>query len=176
MADVRTFNAPATYADVPYTHFCPEAVCRGETATRFRFVKPDHRYPDAGWHFSYLGDTAAVMRKIKARNEWGLHTMEDAALQRHIQTCLASGKAPFGFHRFLPEPFDATFPAFVRAHRERFAPLIADVTPEEYARARFLRTWYYARGRVRRAVYAFLFTLTPTWVRALIKKILGLRF
>ena len=173
MADVRTFNDPRTYDSIPYAHFIPQAVNRGATATRFRYARPDRTYRDAGWHFSYLGDARAIARKIKAFNENRLYEMKPGVLEEHIRRMISSGKSLAGGHRFMPEPLDGSFPAFVLANRGRFAPLVAGTTPEEYARKRFLRAWFRAREVVRARLYSIAFNLTPKCVRRAIKRMLG---
>lgn len=91
---------------------------------------------DAGWHFSYLGGPATVMRK--ALNFLGSELSSvpyesQAAVARQI----ADGRAvmPKGQQTLRLRPVDASFPQYVRDHRERLRSLIADEeTPDRLRR------------------------------------------
>lgn len=172
MALMDTFRDERVYVTAPYNHFVIRSVNVGPTATRFREIIPTRRIPDAGWHFSYLGGAKAVVAKVRAFNELGLFKRED--LDTYVSKRIASGKSLFGGDRFLPEPIDATFPAFVLANQEKFAYLIFQNVPPQGVRTQFLRKWFRFSACIRRFIMRVLFKLTPKWVRTIIKKMIGI--
>ncbi|HUR17423.1 MAG TPA: hypothetical protein VMZ51_00615 [Acidimicrobiales bacterium] len=69
--------------------------------------------PNAGWHFSYLGDAERAATKISAfahdeydRPEFTGH--------HHLERCIALGLDPFGRFDLEEVPIDSSFPEWVR--------------------------------------------------------------
>ena len=171
MATVRTFRDEAAYATAPYSHFVLRQVNAGPTPTRFRYIKPARRIPAAGWHFSYLGGAQAAVAKVRAFNEVGLFAKKD--LETFVAKRIAEGRALFGGDRYLPEPIDTTFPAFVVANQDRFENLIVKCHSSG-VKMRFLRFWYRQTAKIRRLAMHIAFILSPKCLRTLVKKAMGI--
>lgn len=174
IATVKTFRDESAYASSPYNHFILRVVNGKPTATRFRYIKPNRRIPNAGWHFSYLGGIKAAIAKVKAFNEMGLHSKKD--LEDYVKKRIARGQSLWGSDHFMSEPIDSRFPAFMLANMDRFGYLFAPAPAKDALSLKMWRVWFRLSAVVRRAVMRVLFWLTPKWVRSLIKKILGYDF
>jgi beta-1,4-mannosyl-glycoprotein beta-1,4-N-acetylglucosaminyltransferase len=79
---------------------------------------------NGGWHFSYLGGTDAIIKKIEAfaHQEYNTDSFKDA---KNIEAAIRSGKDIFGrnfFYKFVP--VDESFPKFIRENQKQFAHLI----------------------------------------------------
>ena len=172
MATVRTFRDAFAYESSPYSHFVLRTVNEGQTATRFRFIKPTERLSDAGWHFSYLGGAKAAVAKVRAFNEMGLYAR--ANLDEYVEKRIAQGKALFGGDHFLAEALDQTFPAYLLGNREKFAHLIVQHVPRQGVRMLLLRRWFGLTASVRRFFMRILFALTPKCIRKIAKRIMGI--
>ena len=174
MATIQTFRNEASYSASPYCHFVLKSVNMGYTATRFRYIKPTKRICDAGWHFSYCGGEFAILKKMRSivENEWTLN-MEDADLMAVIKRKLLGHKTLVGGNHLIPEPLDGSFPSYLVNNQEKYAKLIFQNVQRQGVRMRLLRRWYYVTACIRRFFMRLLFIITPKWVRAIMKKVMG---
>lgn len=79
------------------------------------------RIPDAGWHFSYMGGVERVRQKLQAfaHQEYNRPEYTDAS---RVEAALREGRwALGGEHPLEFVTLDASYPAFIREHRKRFA-------------------------------------------------------
>lgn len=77
-----------------------------------------------GWHFSYLGGTAAIIKKIEAFAH-AEYNNEHFKNPENIEAAIHEGRDIFGrnfIYRFVP--VDESFPKFIRENREQFRHLI----------------------------------------------------
>ena len=80
---------------------------------------------NAGWHFSYMGGIAAIIKKLESY----MHVHPDAFKQRsYIEQCIAEGRS---YDPADPDPLklrtiDGSFPAYLQQNVEKFRALIAD--------------------------------------------------
>ena len=174
MATIGTFRDETAYITSPYNHFILNAINIGPTATRFRYIKPNRRIPNAGWHFSYLGGIKAAVAKVKAFNEMGLHSKKD--LEDYVKKRIARGQSLWGSDHFMPEPIDSRFPAFMLANMDCFGYLFAPAPTKDCLSLKLRRLYFRFSASIRRVVMRVIFWLTPKWVRAVIKKMLGYNF
>ena len=173
MSKVGTFRDGRAYVSSPYNHFILPEINQGLTATRFRYIKPTRRIANAGWHFSYLGGAEAAVAKVRAFNEMGLWAKKD--IEVFVAKRISQGKALVGGDRFMPEPLDETFPAFLLANCERFANLVCQNVPQQNAKMRMLRKWVFLSSCIRRFIVRIVFWLTPRWVRRIVKHVIGVQ-
>jgi hypothetical protein len=86
--------------------------------------------PNAGWHFSYLGNETKIREKIDAFSHQELNTPEftdPRKLTARVHGARDLFERPGYRWEFVP--LDETFPRFVRENQERFAHLIEPVAP-----------------------------------------------
>lgn len=85
---------------------------------------------DGGWHFTCIGDIAALQEKIRAFAHQEYNTAETLDPQRLAQQ-MARGEYVFaasgGGGEFRAVPIDETFPAYLRENQEKFSHLIKPV-------------------------------------------------
>ena len=78
------------------------------------------RLPDAGWHFSFMGGVARIREKIAAYAHAEFNRPEFTQPET-VEAALAAGRWVLGNDQELGfVPLDASFPAFVRDHPDRF--------------------------------------------------------
>lgn len=177
IATVGTFRDAATYKDMPGRHYIVAQANIGPTATKFRYVAARRRLSNAGWHFSYLGGIETIAEKVGSvvEGDWsrriGRKELESVIAQR-VRSGRALGDlvSGGGSDRFLPEDFDETFPAFLRANAQRFRHLIIDVPEGGRMKRRLLRGWHRVRAVARSCCMRTLFALTPVAVRKAVKR------
>lgn len=121
----------------------------GFSPTRVRYAKPDRKIENAGWHFSYLGGAEAALRKI---HSVGIeHSVRYGYTVETVDAIIASGHdITGGGGRFFVVPFDGRFPAYLRAHADRYGKYVRDVENGYFRRTLFPRLWCRWRGFVRR--------------------------
>lgn len=183
MAKIKTFKDDAAYTTSKYSHFVLKSINRGPTATRFRYIKPARRIPNAGWHFSYLGGASAVCAKIRAivENEWARQITDDE-LREVVLSRITTGETlgnivtGGGYDKLLREEVDGSYPKFLVENADKFSHLIIDGISDDGFKIKLLRIWYFFTARIRRFIFRILFYLTPKCVRTIIKKILGYNF
>ncbi len=91
-----------------------------------RFALPS--IPDAGWHFSYLGDERRIQQKIEAfsHQEFNVPEFTDREkLKGRVEGARDVFDRPG--YRWEYVPLDDSFPGFVRDNQERFGHLIQPV-------------------------------------------------
>lgn len=76
---------------------------------------------NAGWHFSCLGDGAALERKLRAFAH--AEIPEDVKDAVYLQDCIDSGSDLLGRFQCEPVEIDATYPHWVQDHRDELAHL-----------------------------------------------------
>jgi hypothetical protein len=88
-------------------------------------LRQPRQLPNAGWHFSYLGGPDAIVRKLN-RFSHAEYNQKPFTDRDRVARCLVDGIDLFGRPlAYSIVPLDATFPAFLLAHRDRYAHLIA---------------------------------------------------
>ena len=83
---------------------------------------------NGGWHFSYLGGTEAIVRKIEAfaHTEYNKDDYKDVAqLEERIQNGMDIFGRGFSY-TFVP--LDGSFPAYINQNKHRYAHLIKEKT------------------------------------------------
>jgi hypothetical protein len=75
-----------------------------------------------GWHFTFLGGPAAVMRKFRAYSH--ADSPKRCGGPRGLAESVKALRDPFLGKPVTPVPLDETFPAHLLAHRERFGHLV----------------------------------------------------
>jgi beta-1,4-mannosyl-glycoprotein beta-1,4-N-acetylglucosaminyltransferase len=100
----------------------------GLSYARFRLSRLEKdwaRIPDAGWHFSALGDAERIARKYAnyAHQESGKRqqTLREAGAVADLLDQLKDGRLEEGWERC---EVDESFPAWVREHRQELADVI----------------------------------------------------
>lgn len=106
----------------PLTVAVRRAILKTPQETRlWRFGLPG--IPDAGWHFSYLGDEDAIRTKIEAfsHQEFNTREVKDQIAQR-----VERGEDLFGRanYEWSVVRIDGSFPSWVLANPDRFACLV----------------------------------------------------
>lgn len=95
------------------------------TPSRVRLCTDGFVVKNAGWHFSYIGNADAIIKKIEAFCHQDLNK-EKFKDKEHIAEIIRSGKDLFGrAYGFTPVQLDNTFPAFLVKNQERFKEFIA---------------------------------------------------
>jgi beta-1,4-mannosyl-glycoprotein beta-1,4-N-acetylglucosaminyltransferase len=127
MTRLRHLTTPQAVRNLRFSKRPPMSRLRRIDWIRRRYGRlmdaPYHR--DAGWHFSYLSDTAGIAAKLRDY----VHIHPEARMEAsHIARSIAAGRSydprdPVGL---ALRPLDSSFPAYVRENKQRFAPLIAD--------------------------------------------------
>lgn len=116
--------------NVPYSRFNVEALNRGTTPNKIRIWDGAERLADGGWHFSYLGGTEAIVRKLRsfAHCEFSTAECSDPEL---VRKRVASGEDLFGRegHSYCAVPVDDSFPRYLRENRERYSALFLPDPP-----------------------------------------------
>lgn len=170
-AMLSTFHDEKVCGSAPWTVFVLEAVNRGATATRFRYAEVRRRIRNAGWHFSYCGGVGAVVKKLRAFNEFGLYGR--AELEKYVSDRMSRGKTLVGFDRCMPEKFDDRFPGFAVANASRFSGIIADDTNAETVAGRLLRAYFRLSSEISGIAWRVLVAVLPECVREAVKRTRG---
>lgn len=148
-AKFKVFNDWTTYAKMKPSKYVDEVTNRGATASRLRYVQPHHRIKNAGWHFSYLGGAAEIVRKIGSiaieysneknnSEQWVADVIEKGLDINHCG------------RRFFIVPLDKRFPEYLLQNQDRYQRLIVTADPGYYRRTRWARMQCLIRGWVRR--------------------------
>ncbi len=121
----------------------------GPTMSKFRFLSPERRLHDAGWHFSYLGGIDAIQRKLASFAHVEFGSVPKEILEQRIR----SGRDLFGrAGSFFGVPIDSSFPAYVLENRDRLRHLIFRCDDRYLARTRLPRLAAALRGRAYRTL------------------------
>ena len=91
--------------------------------------------PNGGWHFSCLGDVAAMQEKIRsfAHQEYNTpECLDPATIARQIEQGELIFAPSAGPGLFRAVPLDDTFPAYLREHPDRFAHLLKQPLESPY--------------------------------------------
>lgn len=83
-------------------------------------------WPDAGWHFAYLGGVEKIIHKLEsyAHDEHNTEAYKDP---ERIKKRIREGSSIHNESRFEPVPLDERFPAYLRAHPDAFADFLYPV-------------------------------------------------
>lgn len=125
----------------------PSAVNEGTTASKIRCRRlprslgGEKIVHHGGWHFTCLGGVEMVAKKIVsfAHEEYNPGVVDLKKVEKIIQ----EGKGVFWKMNCFGVPLDDRFPQYILDHREKYAHLIFEVTPDYLRRvrlSRFLRT------------------------------------
>ncbi len=131
-----------------YNEFLLPEVNQGVTPTKIRFVENAKVVYAAGWHFSYLGGTKAIIKKIQsiAHQEFNtLRNCDEEQLKKHIENgddLFRRGDKYFGV------PIDDSFPVYIKNNLPKYQHLVFTVTDEYVAATRKKRIFYLLRGRL----------------------------
>lgn len=154
-----------------YTEFLLPEINKGVTPTKMRFVENVTVVRGAGWHFSYLGGTEAIIKKIQstAHQEFNKEKNRDP---KEILEQIRSGKDIFGRgDRFFGIPIDEQYPPYIRDHQAQYQHLIFSVTPEYMRKTWWTRRYYSYRGSLYRLI---VFRLIPRSLHPLLLRIRNL--
>lgn len=135
--------------DVLYDEFLPQALNAGTTASKIRMRNLPcsrggvMRLPDAGWHFTSLGGTQAVIEKLKSYSHQE-HSHEEGHFDPAvIERLIREGKSPGLKMNCFAVPLDESFPRYLRENLSRYRTLLFQPS-DAYLRStripRFLRT------------------------------------
>ena len=116
MADYSEFKQPQVMRQ--HLIAVQASLLGGSTVTDAHFIE------EGGWHFSYLGGTDAILRKLEAfaHLEYSTEVYRDAD---RIARAVSNGCDLFGRDlHFSRVPLDERFPAYIRTNRLRFEVLI----------------------------------------------------
>jgi beta-1,4-mannosyl-glycoprotein beta-1,4-N-acetylglucosaminyltransferase len=116
MADYTEFKQPHVMRQ--HLIAVQAALLSGSTQTDVKLIER------GGWHFSYLGGTDAILRKLEAfaDPEYNKQSYRDAD---RIARSISDGCDLFGRDlTFFKVPLDERFPIYIRTNRDRFGHLI----------------------------------------------------
>ena len=154
-----------------YSEFLLPEINRGVTPTKMRFAENVTKIARAGWHFSYLGGTEAIIRKIQstAHQEFNQQKNRDP---KEILLQIQRGKDLFGRgDRYFGVRIYADYPAYIQAHQDAYAHLIFAVTPAYLRRTALARRYYACRGGLFRLI---VFRLIPRALHPLLIRLRNL--
>lgn len=134
--------------------FLPDDLNQGTTLTKIRRRQlpksrgGETRVVDGGWHFTCLGGADAMLRKMRAVAPHHDFNPEDVALtSAYIAELIAKGQGPALKMNCFAVPLDDRFPKYIREHREKYAHLIFEITPDYMRRVRLARFLCTLQGR-----------------------------
>lgn len=165
------FLGDDTMLKVSYNEFHLPELNQGVTPTKIRFVENATMIRDAGWHFSYLGGTEAIIKKIQstAHQEFNQEKNRDP---KEILQQIMSGKDIFGRgDRFFGVPIDKQYPAYIRDHQAKYHHLIFAVSMDYLRKTWFARCYYGYKGKLYRFI---VFRVIPRSLHPLLLKIRNL--
>ncbi|MEI6647582.1 MAG: hypothetical protein WCP12_16205 [bacterium] len=127
-----------------YSEFLLPEINQGVTPTKMRFVENVTAIRNAGWHFSYLGGTEAIIKKIQSIAHQEFNTVDNCN-EKQLKERVEKGEDLF--HRgekYFGVQIDNSYPSYIKENREKYQHLIFSVTPE-----------YLKHTQIRRKLYAF---------------------
>jgi len=148
----RYFLGDASQIKAPYSEFLLPELNQGVTPTKMRFDENVTVIHNAGWHFSYLGGTEAIIKKIHstAHQEFNKEKNTDP---KEILALIRSGKDIFGRgDRFFGVPIDDDYPCYIRENQEKFNHLIFSVSPDYMRKTWLARQYYSYKGELYRLI------------------------
>lgn len=90
-----------------------------------RYLKPDVKIRNGGWHLSYIGDIKHIQQKIASMAHQEFNNPKYNSPEK-IKLAIAEGKDPFGMGlQFEPQPIE-NLPDYVVHNKEKFEKLIID--------------------------------------------------
>ena len=120
--------------------------------TRIRYLNAQWHINNAGWHFSYVGNVDAIMRKAKsiAHVEY---VNGQGGEKNFVKHAIANGLDITGCgYRFFAIPVDKKFPSYLIESQDKYHHLFLSVTKEYLKRTRIDRCACYLRGWFRRNI------------------------
>lgn len=166
----RTFTDRNTYRKCIFSDTCPEAANALPSATLIRFAPRKETIKDAGWHFSSMGGIAAIQKKILsfAHTEFKIAASDPEEIERVVM----SGKGFFGFgDRYMPEPLQHGFPAFLTNKRERFSNMILPADETAWKKASFKRFYFRFKKSMHGLLVGFAIRATPKFLHPFMKRL-----
>ena len=122
-----------------------------------RLMQPDEVVQDAGWHFSFMGGTDMILKKLAsfAHTEYSTGKFKDSS---HIAHVIANGGDLFGLgDRYYAVSTEKCLPPYILSHQEKYAQLIYP-TSSAYLRKTRMR-------KISATVFYVLRTITPRQVK-----------
>lgn len=151
---VKTFRDTTTYARLKFNEFVPEFANYGPTASRIRFAPSTRTLANGGWHFSYLGGTAAIRRKIKAIAHSEFDT-EATTSNAFIEERIRKGEDIFcRGDRYFPVPIDSSFPQYLLDNADRYHQLLLTVDAAAFQKTLGARRLARCKGIIRQTAVA----------------------
>lgn len=166
----RMFLSPECCKSLQSTEYCPECANPHPSATRIRFAPHKVKVRNGGWHFSSMGGATAIQKKIKSF----AHTEFDAIAKdpEAIEAIIRSGKGFFGWgDRYMPEPLDNGFPAFIITNEKRLSPLLISTDIRTWRHNRLKRMWYACIKKGHDLTIGLAITLIPKPLHPLLGRI-----
>lgn len=160
MLTFREYQTFEEHYNVSYNEYLLPSVNQGVTTTKIRCLWSGVRpIKDAGWHFSYLGGTDAIVTKLEsfAHQEFnkGNNLNKDVILRR-----IQEGRDPFGGSgRFYAVELDNSFPKYVLENRKKYNHLIYATTTSYMRETYWVRKYYLLKGILFRFI---VFKLIPS--------------
>lgn len=158
----------------------PSAVNEGTTASKIRCRRlPRSRGGEkivhhGGWHFTCLGGAVAVVRKMKSVVPHHDFDPEDPKLtEAAVARLIAEGRGPALKMNCFGVPLDDRFPQYILDHREKYAHLIFEVTPEYLRRVRLSRFLRTLQGLVKSVAERSCPPALHNWLHLLKMRLLG---
>lgn len=154
-----------------YTEFLLPEMNKGVTPTKMRFVENVKVIRGAGWHFSYLGGSEAIIKKVQSTAHQEFNSAKNTD-PKQILELIRSGRDIFGRgDRFFGIQIGNDYPPFIRENPEKFQHLIFSITPA-YMRETWLARHYYGyKGELYRFI---VFRVIPRSLHPLLIKIRNL--
>jgi beta-1,4-mannosyl-glycoprotein beta-1,4-N-acetylglucosaminyltransferase len=154
-----------------FSEFLLPELNQGVTPTKIRFVENVKVIRNAGWHFSYLGGTEAIIKKIQSTAHQEFNSAKNTD-PKEILEQISSGKDIFGRgDRFFGVPIDVDYPRYIRDNQEKFPHLIFSVTPDYMWQTWQSRRYYSYRGELYRFI---VFRVIPRSLHPLLIRIRNL--
>ena len=155
----------------PYNEFLLPELNHGVTPTKMRFDENVMVIHNAGWHFSYLGGTEAIIKKIQSTAHQEFNSAKNTD-PKEILEQIRLGKDIFGRgDRFFGVPIDEEYPQYIRENQEKFQHLIFSVTPDYIRETWLVRRYYSCRGSLYRFI---IFRVIPRSLHPLLIRIRNL--
>ena len=169
------FKNPATYRNFKFSEFVLEQANSIPSASMVRFLKSKHTLSDAGWHFSYLGGTAVIRKKLNAFAHTEFNSATTTA-EEWIMSRISAGEDLFRRgDRFFAERINDTYPAYIRENQERYADLILNVDESYFKRTKWARRRSRIKGIAMRAVASCIPNACVPFIMRLRDKVNGVK-
>lgn len=98
---------------------------QGTTINKIYNSTPKEIIFDGGWHFTFMGDAAAIKKKLSRYPRQELNSYQNFS-EKSIENNLLVGKGIFGLGRIAQVPLKENLPAYISDNKSKFAHLILE--------------------------------------------------